>query len=98
MNPGNLKTELRRHLHWIIATFFGWMSWDPVYGAYTELFAGFSPDITPENSGCWGMYPAQVVEFHLMHRSYSLGTNRPSPRRYPRLSGKRPGREVLGLV
>lgn len=53
MNPGNLKTELRRHLHWIIATFFGWMSWDPVYGAYTELFAGFSPDITPENSGCW---------------------------------------------
>ncbi|KAJ4182293.1 short-chain alcohol dehydrogenase [Fusarium falciforme] len=53
MNPGNLKTELRRHLHWIVATFFGWMSWDPVYGAYTELFAGFSPDITPENSGCW---------------------------------------------
>lgn len=98
MNPGNLKTELRRHLHWIIATFFGWMSWDPVYGAYTELFAGFSPDITPENSGCWGMYPAQVVECHLMHRSYSLGTNRPSPRRYPRLSGKRPGRELLGLV
>ncbi|KAI8682115.1 N-acetyltransferase domain-containing protein [Fusarium keratoplasticum] len=53
MNPGNLKTELRRHLPWIVATFFGWMSWDPVYGAYTELFAGFSQDITPENSGCW---------------------------------------------
>ncbi|KAM0421123.1 hypothetical protein ACHAPT_011015 [Fusarium lateritium] len=53
MNPGNLKTELRRHLPWIFATIFGWISWDPQYGAYSELFAGFSPEITPENSGCW---------------------------------------------
>ncbi|RFU32077.1 hypothetical protein B7463_g4236, partial [Scytalidium lignicola] len=53
MNPGNLKTDLRRHLPWLLATIFGWMSYDPVYGAYTELFAGFSPDITLDNTGCW---------------------------------------------
>ncbi|KAF5003321.1 hypothetical protein FDECE_10120 [Fusarium decemcellulare] len=53
MNPGNLKTELRRHLPGYLAMIFGWLSWDPRYGAYTELFAGFSPDITLENSGCW---------------------------------------------
>ncbi|KAH8892089.1 NAD(P)-binding protein [Thozetella sp. PMI_491] len=53
MNPGNLKTDLRRFLSWPVATVFGWISWDPVYGAYTELFAGFSDSITLADSGCW---------------------------------------------
>jgi retinol dehydrogenase-12 len=53
MNPGNLKTELQRHLPWLVVKFFHWISYAPVYGAYTELFSGFSPEITLENSGCW---------------------------------------------
>lgn len=28
----------------------------PVYGAYTELFAGLSPDVTPEKSGAYGKH------------------------------------------
>lgn len=54
MNPGNLKTDLRRHLSWLMATIFGWISHDPIKGAYTELYSAFSEDITVEISGCWG--------------------------------------------
>ncbi|KAF2186589.1 NAD(P)-binding protein [Zopfia rhizophila CBS 207.26] len=53
MNPGNLKTDLRRHLPWWLATTSGWIGYDPIKGAYTELYTGFSKDITLENSGCW---------------------------------------------
>ncbi|KAF2093886.1 NAD(P)-binding protein [Rhizodiscina lignyota] len=53
LNPGNLKTDLRRHVNWLLSTIFDWMSHDPIKGAYTELFGGFSADITLENSGCW---------------------------------------------
>jgi hypothetical protein len=27
----------------------------PIHGAYTELFAGLSPDVTPDNNGAWSM-------------------------------------------
>jgi retinol dehydrogenase 12 len=27
--------------------------YEPIYGAYTELFAGLSPDVTPEKTGSW---------------------------------------------
>ncbi|CAM1510828.1 Fc.00g083410.m01.CDS01 [Cosmosporella sp. VM-42] len=53
MNPGNLKSDLRRHLPWPLAMAFGWMSWPPINGAYTELYAGFSREITMESSGSW---------------------------------------------
>lgn len=26
----------------------------PIHGAYTELFAGLSPQITPDKTGAWG--------------------------------------------
>lgn len=29
------------------------ISYDAVYGAYTELGGGFSPEITLENNGAW---------------------------------------------
>lgn len=54
LNPGNLKTDLRRHLSWPAAIVFGWISHEPIKGAYTELFAGFSKEIKLGNSGCWG--------------------------------------------
>jgi retinol dehydrogenase-12 len=54
MHPGMLKTDLARHVSRMVGTVLGWVSWDPIYGAYTELYAGFSKDISMENSGCWG--------------------------------------------
>jgi retinol dehydrogenase 12 len=29
------------------------LQWHPIYGAYTELYAGLSPDLVPEDSGAW---------------------------------------------
>ena len=29
------------------------MLYQPIYGAYTELFAGLSPDVTEEKTGAW---------------------------------------------
>ncbi|KAK7417466.1 short-chain alcohol dehydrogenase [Neonectria punicea] len=54
LNPGNLASDLWR-------TQGSWASWflktfvlhAPVYGAYTELFAGLSPQVTLEKSGQW---------------------------------------------
>ena len=31
------------------------ISYEPIYGAYTELFAGLSPEITIKQSGAWSM-------------------------------------------
>lgn len=47
-NPGNLKTELQRHS-------FGAVIWSQMlyaakYGAYTELWCGWSDGVTPQNS------------------------------------------------
>jgi len=58
-NPGNLRTSLARHMpgwwEWLVVAF---LAYDPIYGAYTELFAGLSPDITAANNGAfvipWG--------------------------------------------
>ncbi|KPM41455.1 hypothetical protein AK830_g5057 [Neonectria ditissima] len=54
LNPGNLASDLWR-------TQGSWASWflrtfvlhAPKYGAYTELFAGLSPQVTLEKSGQW---------------------------------------------
>jgi retinol dehydrogenase-12 len=54
LDPGNLKTDLWKHLP-------SWQGWlinrglkEPIYGAYTELYAGISTDITQENNGAFG--------------------------------------------
>ena len=31
------------------------LQYDPIYGAYTELYGGLSPDISLENNGAWLM-------------------------------------------
>ncbi|KAJ2895337.1 hypothetical protein MKZ38_006687 [Zalerion maritima] len=55
LNPGNLHSELDRHVNSIY--FFRLartlMTYSPVHGAYTELFAALSPEISLSNSGCW---------------------------------------------
>ncbi|EKG22232.1 Short-chain dehydrogenase/reductase SDR [Macrophomina phaseolina MS6] len=57
-NPGNLYTELYRHTGPVERLVARGMLYPAVKGAYTELYAGWSPDITLENSGClvvpWG--------------------------------------------
>lgn len=34
-------------------TWTGWISYEPIYGAYTELFAGLSPDVDIQKTGAW---------------------------------------------
>ncbi|KAI1328692.1 hypothetical protein F5Y16DRAFT_368427 [Xylariaceae sp. FL0255] len=56
-NPGNLATELQRHWtgfgSWLTAKF---IVYPAIYGAYTELFAAISPELTPAKSGAY-VYP-----------------------------------------
>lgn len=52
-NPGNLRSELQRHLDVVSRAVSMALSYPPVYGAYTELYAGWSGDISPALSGCY---------------------------------------------
>ncbi|KAI4868213.1 NAD(P)-binding protein [Hypoxylon rubiginosum] len=62
-NPGNLRTELQRTWtgvdHWVTDTF---LLHPPIYGAYTELWAMLTPELTPDKSGAyvypWGRFGA----------------------------------------
>lgn len=54
LNPGNLDSELWRTQGAFVAWFLRkFVLHRPVFGAYTELFAGVSPAITMERSGDW---------------------------------------------
>ncbi|EKD19690.1 uncharacterized protein L3040_001963 [Drepanopeziza brunnea f. sp. 'multigermtubi'] len=53
LNPGNLSSDLQRNLP-------GWQNailqkflYAPINGAYTELFAGVSPDVNMDHNGGW---------------------------------------------
>lgn len=50
-NPGNLKTNIMRDVPLWITLLLYPLLWDAHYGAYTELYAGLSPDITVEDNG-----------------------------------------------
>ena len=83
------------------------MSYTPIHGAYTELYAGLSPEISMDQSGGWGMSyiidpVLQVVGTNSIH-SDPLGSARKHSKRCCR-SGENEGRrrkrdcrEVLGL-
>jgi len=57
-NPGNLRSDLSRHMDVVSKAMTLFLCYPAVYGAYTELYAGWSQDITPALSGCfivpWG--------------------------------------------
>lgn len=67
-NPGNLSSELQRHSKSFEKLLISFMLYPPVFGAYTELFAGWSEDAgKPENQakyvvpwGRFGMLRADV--------------------------------------
>ncbi|KAJ9131726.1 NAD(P)-binding protein [Pleurostoma richardsiae] len=60
LNPGNLKSDLQRHAGSLKRQVADLMLFAPINGAYTELFAGLSPDVTMEKSGSyiipWGRF------------------------------------------
>ncbi|KAF9882255.1 hypothetical protein CkaCkLH20_00291 [Colletotrichum karsti] len=53
LNPGNLKTPLLRHMHWLVGVVVSPLLYHPRFGADTNLWAGFSPDVTVEDGGRW---------------------------------------------
>ncbi|KAI4267279.1 MAG: hypothetical protein L6R38_008316 [Xanthoria sp. 2 TBL-2021] len=62
-NPGNLKTNILRHAPAYYSRLFGPLFYEAKMGAYTELWAGLSQDLTIEASGAyilpWGrLHPA----------------------------------------
>lgn len=44
-NPGNLKTELQRHSEGLMARLSEGMLHPAIFGAYTELYSGWSPEV-----------------------------------------------------
>ncbi|OQV01305.1 hypothetical protein CLAIMM_06686 [Cladophialophora immunda] len=51
LDPGNLKTPLYQHAPKWQMPFINLVLKDPIYGAYTELFAGFSPQVQMKDGG-----------------------------------------------
>lgn len=52
-NPGNLKSELTRHFSWLVPFLASPLLHETRFGAYTELWAGFSPELTIDDGGCY---------------------------------------------
>ncbi|KAH7303812.1 hypothetical protein B0I35DRAFT_364185 [Stachybotrys elegans] len=52
-NPGNLQSELYRDQGLMMRAVTKLIMYPPVNGAYTELYAALSPDISLSNTGCW---------------------------------------------
>ncbi|KAJ3037600.1 hypothetical protein HDV00_001488 [Rhizophlyctis rosea] len=50
-NPGNLRTELQRHISKVESMLFQPLFHEAKLGGYTELFAGWSPEVTKETNG-----------------------------------------------
>lgn len=62
INPGNLTSELARDQPLTLRIAAKMLGYPTVMGACTELFAGFSPEVTIEKSGTsdWGEYLAII--------------------------------------
>ncbi|KAL2831124.1 NAD(P)-binding protein [Aspergillus cavernicola] len=60
VHPGLMRTELQRHRSPIMGAFMGLVFKPPRYGAYTELFAALSPQVTSKRNGSyiipWGRF------------------------------------------
>lgn len=61
LNPGNLKSELQRHVPWYGNVVLYPLLHPPVKGAYTELFAGLSPDVPKAPKGSWVVPWGRIV-------------------------------------
>ncbi len=84
LNPGFLKTDLQRHVSGIQGVILNLLLRPPIHGAYTELFAGLSPDITLKKTGAWSTSQIHLV-LHcadLVYFSHTLGPIRYSEEGY----------------
>ncbi len=57
INPGNLRSDLMRDRGALFRALISPITYPPVNGAYTTLYAGLSPDLTLEDSGAWSKLP-----------------------------------------
>jgi len=53
LNPGNLKTPIQRQMSGWLSLVFRPFLYEPIFGAYTELYAGLSTDFTSKDNGGW---------------------------------------------
>lgn len=109
-NPGHLRSDLYRDAGTIFSTLLHtFITYPPIYGAYTELFSALSPKLTMANNAAWGKYRpvyslSLTFEANARAQSGSLGS-------YPSFAersrgcyqariggGQRSCQEVLGLV
>jgi NAD(P)-dependent dehydrogenase (short-subunit alcohol dehydrogenase family) len=97
INPGNLTSELPRHQGVLLKTVARLVGYPPLLGAYTELWAAFSGEVTLERSGEWGeccyvYYMACVCEQRLTLglQLRRLGGSTPSVRICTRPCGSNP--------
>lgn len=64
LNPGNLNSDLWRGFSGPIQALLRYLILHPsIFGAYTQLFAAFSPEVTLERSGEWGQSLHLIVLF-----------------------------------
>lgn len=61
LNPGNLKSELQRNVPWYGNVLLYPILNPPVKGAYTELFAGLSPEVPKAPNGSWVVPWGRIV-------------------------------------
>ena len=84
-NPGNLQSGLQRHLPGLIHSSLAYLGYPPRNGAYTELFCGWSKDITMEKGGSfvipWGRLGNDYVRPDLAR---IVAENRTNPEATPR--------------
>jgi NAD(P)-dependent dehydrogenase (short-subunit alcohol dehydrogenase family) len=92
-NPGNLATGLQRHLDPVNLLTAKLISYPARFGAYTELYAGWSPDIKIGDGGLfvvpWGRQGNDVLRGDLRHAIELSETDDDSvPRQFWRWSDK----------
>jgi retinol dehydrogenase-12 len=63
LNPGNLNSDLTRHESTLFKLGTKTILYPPVNGAYTELFAGLSPEVKIEKSGVWGKFTGSLGRY-----------------------------------
>ncbi|KAI9759898.1 MAG: hypothetical protein M4579_002023 [Chaenotheca gracillima] len=56
LNPGHLKSDLVKHTNPIAVSLTSWMLYEPRFGALTELFAGFTDQVSTKKEGSNGSY------------------------------------------
>ncbi|KAH6705287.1 putative short-chain dehydrogenase [Leptodontidium sp. 2 PMI_412] len=63
VHPGLMRTELQRNMGIIGPAIMKLLFKGPVYGAYSELYAGFSPELEAKHNGGYVMAWGRIVPF-----------------------------------